>query len=356
MGQVPDLPCDLSGRQVGDLPHTNMTTFSVLLGVTLLLWVAMLKSFNHPVTAHDFGPAILSVLLALVVWGLLAALLFMGASKGEMPKWAKVLAWILQPASFAAAIVAADGNSTPNVSNRLLFLVPVLAPLMMAAYASWAYFPSFRAAIPAVAAGSSAWGVVFVLVAVPWAMMTLESSAREAGMAEAQAQAEIYEGKEHRAGSLERLQRLTPDSPLWDWLDLAAPRDGVREEALAGARALKHRQADADVMLAHGAPGFMKELPYLDLEPTPTIIAGHKKYLLDMARGLERDDAGSVKYSWVASQVDPYLGTIQWMAERRCGCSAEMAAVEAAVRLYKRSPGKAECLAALAKAQATEKK
>lgn len=333
-----------------------MTIFSVLLGATLLAWVGLLFGLNQPVKAHDFGPAILAVLLALAVWGLLAALLFMGAGKGEMPKWAKVLAWILQPASFAAAVAAVDANSTSNVSNRLMFLVPVVAPLMMAAYASWAYFPAFRAAIPAVAAGSSAWGVVFVLAVLPWAMMMQESSAREAGMAEATAQAVAYEGKENRAGSLERLQNRTPDSPLWEWLDLVDPRLGVREEALAGARSLTHRQADADELLAHGAPGFLTELPNLDLEPTPTIIAGHKKYLLDMARSLQRDDAGSVKYSWVASQVDPYLPTIQWMAERHCGCSAEMAAVEAAVRRYKGSPGKAECLAALAKAQATEKK
>jgi hypothetical protein len=334
-----------------------MTTFfCVLLGLTLLLWAGMLSTFNRPAAPHDFGPAIFAVLSALVVWGLLAALLFLGAIKGEMPKWAKVLAWVLVPASLVAAVAAVDANSGHSLSSRLQLLVPAVAPLMIAAYASWAYFPAFRAAISPLAAGSSAWGVVLVLAFLPWVIMTLESRAHEAGMAEATAQALAYEGAGNRAASLERLQRLTPDSHLWDWLDLTDPRYGVREEALAGARALTHRQADADALLQGGAPGFMKDLPYLDLEPTPTIVAGHKKYLVDMVRGIQRDDAGSVKYSWVSFEVDPYLPTIQWMAERHCDCSAEMAALEAAVRRYKGSPGKAECLAALAKAQATGKK
>jgi hypothetical protein len=333
---------------------TNMATFYVLLGLTLVVWAGMIAGiFNQP-SGHDaIGAGILTALVMLLLWGLLLALLWMSGAREAMPKWAKVLAWILHPASFAASLAVLDRVNRSDGS--WLIVVPVAAPFMLAAYASWNYFPAVRAAIPAPVAGSVAWGVLFVLAILPWAYMIQEDSESEARQLHAIAKSDAFEGTENRAASLVDLQKLTDDTPLWRWLDFANPRMGVREEAFVGIRKLSRRQADADEMLKEGSTHFLVELPNLDLEPTPAIIAAHKKYVLGLTAEIERPDAGSVKYSWVADRIDEYLPSIQWMAERHCGCSAEVAVLEAGVRKYKRSVGKAECLEALAKAKATDK-
>jgi hypothetical protein len=332
-----------------------MATFYVLLGVTLVVWAGMLFGlFNPPASSHDaIGESILTALVMLLLWALLAALLWMGGAREAMPKWAKVLAWILHPATLAAAVVVLDRSNRSDGS--WLKVVPVIAPLMMAGYAVWTNFPAVRAAISPPVAGSVAWGALFVLAILPWANMIQEDSENEVQQLHAIAKSDASEGIGNRAESLVDLQKLTPDTPLWRWMDFANPRMGVRDEAFAAIRKLSHRQADAGEMLQNGVTRFLVDLPNLDLEPTPTIIAAHKKYVLGLATEIERPDAGSVKYSWVADRIDEYLPSIQWMAERHCGCSAEVAVLEAGVRKYKRSVGQAECLDALAKAKATDK-
>jgi hypothetical protein len=280
------------------------------------------------------------------LWGLLAAVLVMSG----MPRWAVWVAWVLHPASFAAAIAVLDRGD-----RSWWILVPALAPLAITAYASWAYVPALRTAVPSAVAGSAAWGLVFVLAVLPWVDMIQTSRESDERSLTALADSEAFEGKEARPESLVKLQGLTPQSPLWEWINYTDPRMGVRDEAFAGIRNLTHRQTDADEMLANGVTGFLKDLPSLGLEPTPTIVAAHKKKLREMVKGIERPDAGSVKYSWISWEIDPYLPSIQWMAEKHCGCSGEVAALQAAVRSYKNSAGRAECLAALAKAQAAEK-
>ncbi len=332
---------------------TNMAIFYVLLGLTLAVWARMIAALlNKPsVSSHDIAPGLLAVFLMVVLWAFLIALLVMGRS--EMPRWAVVLAWILHPATLAASIAVVDRSNRPEGS--WMVVIPIAAPLVTAAYASWAYFPALRSAISAPVAGPAAWGVLFVLAVIPWAYMIQEDREHEEGQAAAIAEGLAYEGKSNRQDSLVRLQKRTPDSPLWEWMDLADPRLGVRDEVFAGVRTLTHRQADADEMLRNGVTRFLVDLPYLDLETTPTIIAAHKKYIRGLVTEIERPDAGNVKYSWVANRIDEYLPTIQWMAERHCGCSDDVAVLEAAVRTYKRSAGKAECLAALAKARATDR-
>jgi hypothetical protein len=325
---------------------TNMATFFVLLALAFLLWVGMLITLKQPYSVHDIGAGLLGALLIFLLWGLLAAVLVMSG----MPRWSVWAAWVLHPASFAAAIAVLDKGN-----RSWWILVPALAPLAIAAYASWAYVPALRSTIPSVAAGSAAWGLVFVLAVLPWADMIQSSRESDERSLTALADSEAFEGKEARPQSLVELQRLTPESPLWEWINYTDARKGVRDEAFAGIRNLTRRQADADEMLANGVTGFLKDLPSLGLDATPTIVAAHKKNLRKMTEGIVRPDAGSVKYSWISWEIDPYLPSIQWMAEKHCGCSGEVAALEAAVRAYKNSAGRAECLAALAKAQATEK-
>jgi hypothetical protein len=138
-------------------------------------------------------------------------------------------------------------------------------------------------------------------------------------------------------------------------MEFTDAKKGVREEALAGIHKLNDRQKQAEDLLAQGVFALLIELPDLDVEATPAIVQAYKARLLDLAKSNQRDDARTVIYAWIASQVDPYLPAIQWMAERHCGCASQVAALDAVVRSYADSAGREQALAALEKARAADK-
>jgi hypothetical protein len=217
----------------------------------------------------------------------------------------------------------------------------------------------FAGAISAAAAGSITWGVVLVLTILPWPSATArwrESGARLAERDREAREAEKARVAAARQDNLEKLQALAPDTPLRTWLEFTDARKGVREEAFAAIRNLNRRQADAEEMASRGMTGPLVDLPNLGLEASPVLVKAHRDHLLWLVGDIKRPDAGSVSYTWIAPEVDSYLPSIQWMAEKHCGFSSEVAALEDAVRSYQSSPRKAECLAALDKALAAEKK
>jgi hypothetical protein len=342
--------------------NTTIAIFLVLLALMLFFFVGQMLSLNDMKTAgtgHGSFSGVFAVILALLVWGLLAALLIMAGVKGEMPTWAAFVAFILHPASFAAVIAATGLMEKGQAAKPWVMVVPAAAPLLMAAYASWAFFPALRAAIPAVAAGSMAWGVVLVLTILPWPSATQQWRENGARLAQIDLEARAAEKARVEAArqeNLVKLQAMDPDTPLWRWLEFTDPKKGVREEAFAAIRNVGRRQADAEEMASRGMTGPLLDLPNLGLEATPVLVKAHKEHLLWLVRDVKRPDAASVSYSWIAREVDEYLPSIQWMAERHCGCSGEVAALEEAVRSYRTSPGKADCLEALDKALAAEKK
>jgi hypothetical protein len=338
--------------------NTSIAVFILLLALMLFFWVGQMLSLNdiHPGRVHDNFAGAFAVILSLLVWGVLVALLVMAGTKGEMPAWAGLIAYVLHPASCAAAIAAAIlMDSGAGKEKTWLMVIPAAGPLMMAAFACWAFFPALRAAIPGAAAGSVTWAAVLVLAILPWpsvAQRSRESAARRVENEAAAVRAEKAALDTARQENLVKIQALGPDADLWHWMEFTDPKKGVREEAFAGIHKLKDRQAEAEAMVSRGVTGPLIELPSLGLEATPPMVQAHKARLRDLAKGIERPDAGTVKYSWIASEIDGYLPAIEWMAERHCGCAAEVAALEAVVRSYADSPGRGQCIAALEKARA----
>ena len=340
----------------------SVVIFCVLLALTLFLWVGQIANLNQINASDAAGNALsdaFAVLLALAEWGLLAALLLMGGIKGEMPGWAAILAYVLHPASCAAAIATGSlmrGSAGTTIPG--LIVVPVVAPLAIAAFASWAFFPAFRGAIPAGAAGS-AWGAVLLLAILPWPFLAARSrqttTRRAANEIQSQATEKVASAAA-RQENLKKLEALDPDTALWKWMEFTDPEKGVREEAYAAIHKLERRQSDAEQMASSGLTLPLLDLPNLNLEPTPPLVRAHKDYLLELVRRIRRPDAGSVQYSWIASEIDSYLPSIQWMAERHCGCAAEVAGLETEIRTYQDSRGRAAAVAALEKARAADKK
>lgn len=341
---------------------TTTAIFLVLLVLMLFFFVGQMLNLNDMKTGGPGGEnfsGVFAIILALLVWALLAALLIMAGVQGKMPAWAAVVAFILHPASLAAAFVSVGLLEKGEGAKPWAVVVPAAAPLLIAAFASWAFFPALRGAIPAAAAGSMTWGVVLVLTILPWpsaAERWRESGARLAQRDIEARAAEKARVEAARQENLAKLQAMAPDTPLWTWLEFTDPKKGVREEAFADIRKLSRRQQDAEEMASRGMTGPLLELPNLGLVASPILVKAHKDHLLWLIRDIKRPDARSVSYSWIAREVDEYLPSIQWMAERHCGCSGEVAALEEAVRSYTASPGKAECLEALDKASAAEKK
>jgi hypothetical protein len=341
--------------------NTSIIVFTVLLGLMVLFWLGQLGSLHdiHAGRNHANLASLFAVVLSLLTWAVLVALLVMAGTKGEMPGWTGLIAFVLHPASCAAAIaVSILMDSDVGKEKTWLAVVPAAAPLLMGAFASWAFFPAFRAMIPAAAAGSVTWGAVLLLAILPWPSVSEHSEKKAALRVEneaAAARAEKAALDAARQENLVKIQALGPETDLWHWMQFTDPQKGVREEAFAGIHNLKDRQKQAEDLIAQGLPGPLIELPNLGLEATPAIVQAHKARLLELASSNRRDDARTVIYGWIAKEVDGYLPATQWMAERHCGCATEVAALEAVVRSYADSPGREQALAALEKARAIDK-
>jgi len=326
----------------------------------LLFWLGQMGSIHDAYVGRNHAnlASLFAVVLSLLTWVVLAALLVMAGTKGEMPGWAGLIAVVLHPLSCAAAIaVGILMDSNVGKEKIWLMVVPAAAPLLMGAFASWAFFPAVRAAMPAAVAGSLTWAAVLVLAILPWSSVAQRSSESAALAAENQAaaqQAEKAALDAARQENLAKIQALGPETDLWHWMQFTDPKKGVREEAFAGIRKLGDRQKQAEDLISQGSFGPLIELPNLDVEPTPVIVKAHKARLLELAKSNQREDARTVIYAWMAKEVEAYLPSIQWMSERHCGCAAEVAALETVVRSYANSAGQQQCIAALEKARAAD--
>jgi hypothetical protein len=155
-----------------------------------------------------------------------------------------------------------------------------------------------------------------------------------------------------------RFSMLTPAAHLKAWLSFAGD-ESLREQALAGARQLDHRMADALDMLRAGEHGgawtVLTYLPALDLAATPA--------LCDAALGLLRGHYAEI-YRPRPDDPRPYrelLGRLGgsapfsdliWLARHGCDAEAAVGEAEAMVRAYQDSPQRAAVLATLAQLHA----
>ena len=103
------------------------------------------------------------------------------------------------------------------------------------------------------------------------AIATAERATQRESENKAQAAAE---GRMRRE-NLARFEKLSADSPLWDWAEFIGQGSELDKQAVAGAQKLSHRQADAEVALDRGvmAVGRPLEPPLL---PCPEPVLAHQ--------------------------------------------------------------------------------
>lgn len=295
-----------------------------LLGVVLPLvalllnvgWVANLTSMHSSDPAGNALSQAYAAVMAVGLWVLLAALMLFAGLNGEMPRWAMALAWILVPASGAAALAAVQLLSDSFYQARWPLVVPVLAPLLLVGFALWAYLPSLHRAVPAPTASVVSWAAIAILSIVPWPAVRYRASHRTADQARAEAQRKADEPRrleKERQQNLAAFRKLTPESELAEWLEFRSPGNELRQQALEAIRHLARRQADAEQMIQRRLDYFWDDLPEFDLAATPIICERARVFLRERAQDIQpKNPDQPPQFRYLIDRVEPYLVTMKW--------------------------------------------
>jgi hypothetical protein len=152
----------------------------------------------------------------------------------------------------------------------------------------------------------------------------------------------------------ERFSMLTPKAHLMAWLSFA-DKSEFHDQALAGARKLDHRTADAVDMLNDktdiGAPWkVLLYMPALDLEMTPSLCKAALNQIDGDIMKVYRPKADDPRpYSELLQRLGAYepLTALTWVAGHGCEAEPELSEAEELVRSYQDSPARAAMLTTL---------
>ena len=155
--------------------------------------------------------------------------------------------------------------------------------------------------------------------------------------------------------SPDHFSMLNERSHLKAWLKFADATE-LREQALAGARKLDHRTADAVEMLNDkydiSAPWIvLRYLPALDFEPTPLFCAAALSEIrMEMAKIYRPTADNPLPYEQLLARLGndaSQLPALQWLAAHDCDAEAALTEAQALVSSYQDSPERAAMLSAL---------
>jgi hypothetical protein len=152
----------------------------------------------------------------------------------------------------------------------------------------------------------------------------------------------------------ERFSQLTPKAHLRAWLSFEDKKE-YHDRALAGARTLDHRTADAVEMLKANSVGepwtVLRLLPQLNLDATPALCDAalwelHKEF----ARIHRPKPEQPMRYRELLDRLgtgDQFGATI-WLASHGCDAETGLNEAESLINTYQDSPARAAMLAKLA--------
>lgn len=151
----------------------------------------------------------------------------------------------------------------------------------------------------------------------------------------------------------ERFSQLTPKAHLRAWLGFEDKKE-FHDQALAGARKLDHRTADAVEMLKSGGEGdpwtVLRLLTVLDLEATPALCDAA---LWELHKELARIHRPKPEEPMPYKELLDRLGTgdqfnaAVWLGSHGCDADVGLNETEDLIRTYQDSPARAAMLAKL---------
>jgi hypothetical protein len=152
-----------------------------------------------------------------------------------------------------------------------------------------------------------------------------------------------------------RFSMLTPRAHLKAWLGFAGDKDHGAA-ALAGARKLDHRTADAidmlnDKLTEHDVWLAVAYLPQLDLEATPELCTAALRVVrADIAKTYRPKPDDPRSYDELLSRLggDDPLSALIWLTRHGCDAASELADAETLARSYRDSPERTAMLTILA--------
>jgi hypothetical protein len=158
----------------------------------------------------------------------------------------------------------------------------------------------------------------------------------------------------------EKFSMLNDKAHLKAWLSFA-DRDGLRLQAIAGARNLDHRNADAIELLGSNSDfeawTVLEYLPELDLEATPALCSAALAQVNRELKNVYRPTADNpLPYSEMLERMgtgEP-LPALIWLAQHGCPATDALNEATALVQTYQDSQERGAMLATLGELRATK--
>jgi hypothetical protein len=271
------------------------------------------------------------MLFGVPLWLAVGGLLISAARSGRMPEWARGWAFILHIA--AAIAVWAVSQVDIAADGGISVIVPALLPPLIVGYAAAMRLPAFERLSPdRVSRVALVGGSILIAAAIPLGFLDLHNLpahvAADQKRWDDRIAKERAEDDKRRAEEEAQFKKLTPASSLRDYdryVHFTEPDSPERAVALAGARLVKSRQADAIQMLDEGKINQLWELWQFDLQATPALCAAYDRGLLRMATS---DDVYDLN---VGELVKNQLPNIKFFVAGRCNLDASLSAAEVRV-------------------------
>lgn len=299
---------------------------AILTGLAFLLWPAV-ASGNFSLHASDLAgnglAAAYTVAATIGLWALLGTALLLAAGNSLLPSGSGWAAVVLVPLSFAAALAVTNLVSN-HAAYKWMALIPALLPPLMIAYLVWAIVPGLRAAIPWKPVTLVTWGFVLVLSLPPWRPLFGRLELRKAERAALEAQWALKQAE---------FAKLTPASPIRDWMAFLKPGTQFQEDALRAIRGMANKQTAIESMLAHGDATGFAALWQVEVEPTEALCAGARKIIAKMALEF-RPSSATARFRDVEVEMQSYEDTLSWLGRQRCAMGPELDALTAALKQY----------------------
>jgi hypothetical protein len=289
-----------------------------------------------------------TIILFLLTWACLGGLLW--SAKSVLPARAGItlLVWLVS----AGTVIASFSVLNPQV--RWPIVMPAGVPLLLAIYVLGLSLAATRpfAARPSVSFGVST--VILLLTLSIWSAVfyrKIVEPSRQAAAYQAE-MANPIKKAERREKSLAKLQTMTADQPLEQWMSLLEPENGVRAEAIEALRKVERRQNDIEQLARHNGI-FLAAVPELDLKLTPLLCSAITDFIWN--RAFVRQLQGERGQRFRTDESDDALAaTVGWFQSRGCDCGPSLDKYAGDIRKsFKDSSERQAFLELLAKLQQT---
>lgn len=307
---------------------------TVLLLLAALLYLAFLGNLLGARGSDAAGRGMamgFAAILGFLLWLVIAALFAVAVLRGRMPSYGIAVALAFVPLS---AIAAASAAGFYSEGRSAWAAVPLLLPPLLVLYSLWARFVGWQDALPPVPAAVVLGGAIVALTIPPLVLAVIEfapNEAREVARAEQAKAAEAAERKRQQDAEAEeaaRFARLEPGSSLADYLDFLPPGDPRFHEAVAGARLVKSRNADAVSLLAEGRLDELADLWRLDIDPA-AVCSAYAAALHAAASQITRLNPAHIS---AAIDLERQLANMEWLVSSRCDLDQALGDVETNLR------------------------